>query len=308
MSFRPRSRNAPQLPQHKHGPLGALNTRYGWPILKEAGSAWLDHEGARLGASLSLYTLLSLAPLVILTITITSLVFGRPVAQHAVVNEFRRLVGDDGARAVQSVITYGKAPGSREFAPAIGVLVLLFGASSVFGELQSALNKIWEVPTQASSGLSGLVRSRLFSFAMVLAIGFVSLVSLLLSAALTAFESFFSSALPAPAWLLTFLSSLVSFIGIAGLIALILKYVPDIHIRWRDVSEGAFATALLFTIGKALIGLYLGKVAVGSAYGAAGSLVVVIVWVYYSAMIFYFGAEFTRARARAARRASRVGG
>lgn len=254
----------------------------------------------RLAASLSLYTLLSLAPLVILTIAMTSFVFSRPVAQHAVVSEFRSIVGDEGAHAIQTVVSYGKAPGSTGLAAVIGVLVLLFGASSVFGELQSALNKIWEVAPTARSELWALVRSRLFSFAMVLAIGFLSLVSLTLSAALTALEAYFTQVLPAPVWLLSCLSSLVSFAGIAGLIALVLKYVPDIHIHWRDVWEGAIATAALFTVGKALIGLYLGKAAVGSAYGAAGSLVVVIVWVYYSAMIFYFGAEFTRTRARAA--------
>ncbi len=290
------------LPAHKRGALGAFNTRYGWPILKDSVTSWLRHEGMRLAASLSLYILLSLVPLLILTTAMMSSVFSRPVAQQAVVTEFRSLVGDEGAHAIQTVITHAKTPNTRGLAPAIGIFVLLFAASSVFGELQSALNKIWEVPSKARNGLLAIVRSRLLSFGMVLAIGFLSLASLLASAALAVLGSYFTHALTAPAWLLSTLSSLVSLLGTTVLIALVLRYVPDIHIRWRDVWEGALASAALFTVGKSLIGLHLGNAAVGSAYGAAGSVVVVIVWVYYSAMIFYFGAEFTRARARAARR------
>ena len=262
----------------------------------------MRHEGMRLAASLSLYILLSLVPLLILTMAMMSSVFSRPVAQQAVVTEFRSLVGDEGAHAIQTVITQAKTPSTRGLAPAIGISVLLFAASSVFGELQSALKKIWELPAKERNGLLALVRSRLFSFGMVLAIGFLSLASLLSSAAFAVFGAYFTHALTAPAWLLSAVSSLVSFVGTTALIALVLRYVPDVDIRWRDVWEGALATAALFTIGKSLIALHLGNAAVGSAYGAAGSVVVVIVWVYYSAMIFYLGAEFTRARARAAGR------
>lgn len=275
---------------------GALKASSGWTLLKRVTTDWIDHEGPRLAASLSLYTLLSLAPLVILTIAVTAFVFGRPAAQQAIVQEVATLMGQEGARAVQTVITYGKTPKGGGWASFIGIFILLLGASSVFGELQSALNKIWEVRANSRGGVLAWLRSRLFSFAMVLAIGFLSLVSLVLSAALTALGTYFSGALPAPAWLLNALNELISFFLIAALIAAIFKFVPDVKIRWLDVWVGAAATALLFTLGKALIGLYVGKAAVGSAYGAAGSLVVVIVWVYYSAMIFYFGAEFTRAR------------
>jgi membrane protein len=268
-----------------------------WLLLRDAGRNWLLHEGARLAASLSLYTLLSLAPLIILTIALTSFAFGRPAAQHAILSEVSHVVGDEGARAVQAVITYGKTPNGANGASIIGILILLFGASSVFGELQSALNKIWEVPPGVRHSMLGWIRSRLFSFAMVLAIGFLSLVSLIASAALTTFGTYFSGALPAPEWMLHLGNALVSFLVITALIAVILKYVPDAAIRWSDVWVGAAVTAALFTLGKAAIGLYLGTAAVGSAYGAAGSLVVVIVWVYYSAMIFYYGAEFTRAHA-----------
>ena len=284
---RPRPQPTPLKPGFRHS----------WTVLRDAGTSWLSHEGARLAASLSLYTLLSLAPLIILTIALTSFAFGRPAAQQAILSQVSHLVGDDGARAVQAVITNGKTPNGASGASIIGILILLFGASSVFGELQSALNKIWDVPPRALSGVMGWIRSRLLSFAMVLAIGFLSLVSLIASAALATFGTYFRGALPAPAWILILANVVISFLVITALIAVILKYVPDVLIRWRDVWVGAAVTAALFTLGKTAIGLYLGTAAIGSAYGAAGSLVVVIVWVYYSAMIFYFGAEFTRAHA-----------
>ena len=207
------------------------------------------------------------------------------------------MMGDEGAAAVQTVIQYGKTPQQGYVASIIGILTLLFGASSVFGELQSALNKIWNAKPSDSTGVLTLVRSRLFSFAMVLALGFLLLVSLVFSAGVTVVSSYFSHQLSAPAILIGAFSELFSVAAIAGLIAIIFKYVPDVPMSWRNVWEGAIATAILFTAGKWLLGLYLGTAAVGSAYGAAGSLVVVIVWVYYSAMIFYFGAEFTRVRA-----------
>jgi membrane protein len=280
-----------------------------WQELQETASNWLDHEGPRLAASLSLYSLLSLAPLVVLTIAIASLVFGHSAAQEALIDQVREVMGGDGARTVQTVIEHGKEPHAGSVASVIGIIILIVGASSVFGELQSALNKIWEVKSPPGAGLLTLLKSRLVSFALVLGFGFLLLVSLLFSTALAAFGRFFSAHLSMPTALLAIANGVVSFAGIYVLIALILKYVPDVRLRWRDVWPGALATAVLFTVGKALLGLYLGKTAVGSAYGAAGSMIVVILWVYYSAMIFYFGAEFTRVRARSAaerRRPARV--
>lgn len=268
-----------------------------WLTARHAFREWNAHEGPRLAASLSLYSVLSLAPLVILAIAIASLVFGHSSAQAALLAEVHALMGADGARAVESILQQGKTPTADRLASVIGILTLLFGASSVFAELQSALNKIWEVKPKANVGVYELLKSRLFSFAMVLAIGFLLLVSLVFSAALAALGKYFGELLPAPEWALSALYLIVSFIGVSILISLILKYVPDAQIRWRDVLEGGIATALLFTAGKFLLGLYLGKAAVGSAYGAAGSLIVVVLWVYYSAMIFYFGAEFTHVRA-----------
>ena len=276
--------------------LAQVPHRY-WQDLKRTANSWLGHEGPRLAASLSLYSLLSLAPLVILTIAIASLAFGQSAAQQALVVEVRDLMGSEGARTVQTVIEHGKEPHAGSLASIIGVIILIVGASSVFGELQSALNKIWDVKPPDQIGLLMLIRSRLVSFALVLGFGFLLLVSLVFSAALAAFGRLFSARLSLPAELLAVSNAVVSFGGIFVLIALILKYVPDVRLRWRDVWPGALGTAFLFTIGKVLLGLYLGKTAVGSAYGAAGSLIVVILWVYYSAMIFYFGAEFTRVRA-----------
>lgn len=265
--------------------------------LQQTLSSWLEHEGPRLAASLSLYSLLSLAPLVILTIAIASLVFGRSEAEDVLIDEVRDLMGSAGASTVRTVIEHGKEPHASRMASAVGIIILLLGASSVFGELQSALNKIWGVKAPGATGLLSLIKSRLVSFALVLSVGFLLLVSLLFSAALAAFGRFFTAHLSLPAGLLAVTNAIVSFAGLFVLIALILRYVPDVTLRWRDVWEGALATAILFTVGKALLGLYLGKTAVASAYGAAGSLIVVILWVYYSAMIFYFGAEFTRVRA-----------
>jgi len=284
-----------------HATLGAADLaqmpHHYWQDLKRTTSSWLEHEGPRLAASLSLYSLLSLAPLVILTIATASLLFGRPAAQEALIDEVREVMGGDGARTVQTVIEHGKEPHAGSVASVIGIIILIVGASSVFGELQSALNKIWDVKPAHGAGVLALLRSRLVSFALVLGCGFLLLVSLVFSTGLAAFGRFFSAHLSLPTGLLAATNALVSFAGIFVLIALILKYVPDVTLRWRDVWPGALATALLFTVGKALLGLYLGKTAVGSAYGAAGSIIVVILWVYYSAMIFYFGAEFTRIRA-----------
>ena len=270
--------------------------------LKQTMDSWLDHEGPRLAASLSFYSLLSLAPLVILTIAIASVAFGRSEAQAVLVDQVRNLMGGAGASAVQMVLEHGKEPHASGVASLIGIIILLLGASSVFGELQSALNKIWAVRLPKDTSLLSLIESRLVSFALVLGFGFLLLVSLVFSAALAAGGRFFSAHLSLPTGLLAATNGVVSFAGIFVLIALILRYVPDVRLRWQDVWQGALATALLFTIGKALLGIYLVKTAVASAYGAAGSLIVVILWVYYSAMIFYFGAEFTRVCAEARRR------
>jgi len=272
-----------------------------WFTLKQAFWAWNDHDVPRLGAALSFYMMLSLAPLVILVIAIASVAFGHSAAQDEIIRQIQGIMGEEGAKAVEAVIRHSQKPGGA-LASVIGAITLLVGASGAFGELQSALNRIWDVQAKGGSGLAGLIKARLFSFGMVLGVGFLLIVSLVVSAGLAALGKFFDDILPMPEPVMHTVDFLVSFAGISALFALIFKYVPEAKIAWRDVWEGAVATALLFTIGKSLIGLYLGKAAVGSAYGAAGSLIVVIVWIYYSAMIFFFGAEVARVRATDRRR------
>jgi membrane protein len=272
-----------------------MNLRPVWSTLRQTFSAWSGHEAPRLGAALAFYTILSLAPLMILIIAVVALVFGHSAAQDQIVSQVQGMMGPDGAKAIRGMIEHAQKPASGIFASIVGLITLLFGASGVFGELRSALNKIWEVKPETSSGILAMIRERFFSFGMVLAVGFLLLVSLIISAALAAIGKFFGGLLPMPEFVLSGINFVVSLLAIAVLFALIFKYVPETKIAWKDVWVGALATALLFTIGKFLIGFYLGKAGVGSAYGAAGSLIVVIIWVYYSSLIFFFGAEFTRA-------------
>ena len=268
-----------------------------FPILKTTFNNWNRHDAPRLGASLAFYTILSLSPLIILAIAVAGVVFSHTSAQTQIVAEVRSTIGPEGAQAVQTLLANVKQPAAGILGSLLGLASLLFGASGVFGELRSALNLIWDVSPDQSAGVMGIVRDRVFSFSMVLSIGFLLMVSLILSTALAAMGKFFSDFLPLPASVLLVFSFLVSFFGIAALFALIFRFVPAAPVTFRNVWPGAVATAFFFTIGKILIALYLGKSSVGSPYGAAGSVIVVIVWVYYSAQIFFFGAEFTHAYA-----------
>jgi len=247
-----------------------------------------------LGASVAFYTLLSFAPLLVLTVAVIALVFDPQKAQHSLIDQSRGMIGDRGADAVKSLLTHAQKPSSGVLASVIAFVTLLFGASGVFTELRDALNIIWDAEPKNASGLKGMVKERLFSFGMVLSVGFLLLVSLIISAGLAVLGKFFSGLIPLPAFVFEIINFAISFAVITLLFALLFKFVPARAISWRDVWVGAIGTAILFTVGKMLLGLYLGKASVGSAYGAAGSLVAVIVWVYYSAQIFFFGAEFTR--------------
>lgn len=262
-------------------------------LLKQTYNSWDKDEAPRMGAALAFYTILSISPLVIFVVALVSLVVSKSSAQSHLVGQVQAMMGPQGGQAIQSLLQNAQKPSTGWVASVIGFLTLLFGASGVFGELRSALNKIWKAKPDASSGVWGMLRERFFSFGMVLSIGFLLMVSLVLSAGLAAAGKFLGGVLPMPAWVLSAINFLVSFVSIAVLFALIFKFVPETKVRWRDVRLGAVITALLFTIGKLLIGLYIGKASVGSAYGAAGSLIVVTIWVYYSAQIFFFGAEFT---------------
>jgi membrane protein len=272
-----------------------------WSLLRQTVAEWSDHEAPRLGAALAFYSILSLAPLVILMMGLMAIVLGHSAAQNQILGQVEGLIGHDGAKAVQGMIEHGQKPSTDALASIIGIFTLLFGASGVFGELRGALNKMWDVKPKAGSGIWITIRERVFSFGMVLAIGFLLLVSLGLSALLAALGKFLGGMLPMPKLVLHGIDLVVSLAGVAFLFALIFKYLPESEIAWHEVWVGAVATAILFTVGKFLIGLYLGKAAVGSAYGEAGSLIVVIVWVYYSSMIFLFGAEFTHVLAQRSR-------
>ena len=242
---------------------------------------------------MAFYSLLSIAPLLLLETAVIALVFDQNKAQGALVDEARQLIGDRGAETVQSLLKNAQKPSSGIFASVIAFLTLLFGASGVFGELQSALNLMWDAKPKQAGGFFGVIKQRLFSFGMVLSVGFLLLTSLLLSAALAFIGHAFGQLMPMPPAVLQIINFLLSFAVIAVLFALMFKYVPAVKISWHDAAVGAIGTALLFALGKWLLGLYLGKASVGSTYGAAGSLVAVIIWIYYSAQIFFFGAEFT---------------
>ena len=285
-----------------------MNYKNIWSILRETIAAWSAHEAPQLGAALAFYSILSLAPLLILVLAMVGLAFGQSGAQSQIIGQIESMIGKDGGDAVRAIIEHAHRPAAGAVASVIGIITLLFGASGVFGELHGALNNMWDVKPRSGGAIWEKIREKIFSFGMVLAGGFLLLVSLVLSAALSALGTFFSTLLPLPEFVLSGINFIVSLSGVAVLFALIFKYVPETEIDWNEVWPGAVATAFAFTVGKQLIGLYLGEAAVGSAYGAAGSLVVVVVWVYYSAMIFLFGAELTHVIARGGRvRAATLG-
>jgi membrane protein len=243
---------------------------------------------------LAYYTVFSIVPLLIVIIALIGLFFGEDAAQSAIMGQISSLVGEQSAAAIKDMIQRAEQPSTGLVATVVAVVTLLFGASGVFGQLQDALNTVWGVEPKVGRGVWGFIKDRFLSFVAVVGTGFLLLVSLVLSSALAALGKWFSGVLPLPEVVLQALNFMVSFVVITGLFALIFKVLPDARVAWRDVWVGAALTAALFTIGKFAIGLYLGKSNVASAYGAAGSLVIVLVWVYYSAQILLYGAEFTQ--------------
>ena len=271
-----------------------MNPQAIFALLKQTVSEWLEDRASRLGAGLAYYTAVSLAPLLIILIAIAGFVLGRQAVEGQVVAQIQGLVGKTGAEAIQAMIASASQPKAGIIATVVSIATLLFGASGVFGALQDALNTIWEVTPKPGRGMMGMLRNRFVSFTMLLGVGFLLLVALVLSAGLAALGKFLGGLLPIPEAVLQAMNFVISFGVITLLFALIYKILPDAEIRWSDVWTGAAVTALLFTIGKFVLGLYLGKSSAGSAYGAAGSLIVVLLWVYYSAQILFFGAEFTQ--------------
>jgi membrane protein len=268
-------------------------------LLQETALAWYTDRGTRLGAALAFYTLFSLAPLLIIVIAVAALAFGRELAQTQLVQQIEAFVGAEGARVIQSTIENASRPSSGAVATLVGLAMLLFGATVVFSELQDALNTIWKVPSTPRRGMMlRLIWHRFLSFVMVLAIGFLLLLSIIANSALAAVMQLFGDVLPRQVdWLRT-ANFAFSFGVVTLLFAMIYKVLPDLDIAWSGVLIGAVVTAVLFMLGKFLIELYLGYSSVASVYGAAGSLVILLMWIYYSAQILYVGAEFTKVYAQ----------
>ena len=271
-----------------------INLTQCWDLLKKVTRAWLDDYVPSMGAALAYYTLFSLAPLLLIVISVAGLVFGQEAARGEIASQLHTLMGEPGASAVQALLASMDKPAEGTAATLLGVLLLLVGATTVFGELQDALDRIWRVPAQnQSNGWIALLRTRVLSFGMILAIGFLLMVSLVLSAALTTMANRWSPFFGDWLVIASAVNGVVGFFLVATLFALIYKVMPRVHVPWSDVWIGAVFTSLLFALGKSLISLYIGRSGIVSGFGAAGSLVVVLLWVYYSAQIFLIGAEFT---------------
>ena len=265
-----------------------------WSLVKQSLSAWLEDRAASMGAALAYYTAFSIAPLLIIAIAVAGIAFGRDAAQAAVVGQLSGLLGEGAGNAIAEMLKSTANLGSSILAIVIGVGALILTATTAFVELQDDLDRIWKAKPRAGSGLLNLIRSRLLSLGMVLAIGFLLTVSLVLSAAVAALGN---SLLGEAEFLLQAITFLGSFAVITVLFAMIYKVLPNVEVAWEDVWIGAAITALLFDIGKLLIGLYIGKSSVASSFGAAGPFVVLMLWIYYSTQIFLLGAEFTNAYA-----------
>jgi membrane protein len=264
-----------------------------WQLIYESVNEWINDRASRKGAALAFYTVFSLAPILILSIAIAGLFFGEEAARGEIFDQVKGLLGDDAAAAVQAMIQNASKPGAGLIATLIGFVTLFIGATTALAELKDGLDQIWDAPPEKTQGFFYFLRKRLLSVGLILSLGFLLLVSLVLSALVTALAHSWGPR-DATGVVLQAVNFLFSFALVTLLFAMIYKILPAVRIAWRDVVIGALITALLFSIGKWLIGLYLGNSAVASSYGAAGSVILVLVWVYYSAQIFLLGAEFTK--------------
>ena len=271
-----------------------IDTRSCWTLAKQVANSWVDDYAPSMGAALAYYTMFSLAPLLLIVISVAGLVFGQDAASGEIAGQLRSLMGDQGASAVQGLLTSVHKPAEGAAATAAGVVLLFVGATSVFGELQNSLDRIWRVPAQRrTSGWIALVRAQLLSFGMVLVIGFLLIVSLAASAALATAGRWLDPIFGSWYAVAEITNAVGGFLLVGTMFALIYKVMPCAHVQSKDVWVGAVFTALLFTLGKSMIGWYVGRSGIVSGFGAAGSLVVILLWVYYSAQIFLIGAEFT---------------
>ena len=280
------------LPDHR-----AIRKLPGYKQAGEIGrvafNAWIDDHAQSMGAALAYYTLFSIAPLVLIVISVAGIWFGADAARGEIFGQISGLVGPAGASAIQNLLQSVNKPVGGITATTFGLALMLIGATTVFAELQDSLDRIWQVPMRGASGLWNLLRARLLSFGLILGLGFLMVVSLLLSAGLAAVQSWWTPHVLGWEHVVSVVHEAVAFALVTLMFALIYKLMPRSRIEWRDVVVGAFATATLFTWGKWLIGLYIGTSGISSGFGAAGSLVAVLIWVYYSAQIFLFGAECT---------------
>jgi membrane protein len=264
-----------------------------WRLLEETVSSFIEDEALTRGAAMAFYAVTSLGPILLIVVAIAGLFFGRDAAQNALTGEFQALMGHESAEMMQTVIANASKKSSGIVATVVGLVTLLVTASGVFGEMQSALNTIWKAKPSGTT-ISRLIWARAASLGLVATLGFLLILSLIISAALTALGDYLSAVLPFGKYILSALNFLISFGLIAFLFAAIYKVLPDKQLLWSDVRTGAMATSFLFTIGKSLIGWYLGSSAVASSYGAAGALIIVLLWTFYSSQIFLLGAEFTK--------------
>src|SRR5262245_46176755 len=262
-------------------------------LLKETMSAWIEHKAPRLGAALAFYTVFALAPMFVIVLAIAGLWFGPGGGRDQLFDQLYGLIGKEGGEAIQAIVAAANKPKTGVWATLVAVVTLFVGATGVFVQLQDALNTVWNVRREPGRGLRHFIRDRLLSFAMIVAFGFLLLVSLVVNAMLAALGKFMSGLIPAQEILWQTINFVISLGVITLLFAMIFKVLPDVRLAWHDVWFGAVLTALLFNLGKLVFGLYLGKSSVASAYGAAGSLVIILLWVYYSSQIVFWGAEFT---------------
>jgi membrane protein len=271
-----------------------MNLKTLFQLSKAAFASWQSDYAPSMGAALSYYTVFSIAPLLVIVIAVAGLVFGHEAAHAGIMEQAGGLLGENGAKAIEGMLASAQKPKQGTLASLLGILAMIVGATTVFAELESSLNRIWKVETEKISGLWHFIRTRLLSIGMVLAIGFLLMVSLVVSTAIAVWGKYWAGWFEGMEVLLHIVNFLVSIAVITVLFALIYRFLPRIAISWGDVWIGALVTSLLFSFGKFLIGLYIGKSGVESSYGAAGALVVILVWVYYSSQIFLLGAEFTK--------------
>lgn len=267
-----------------------------WLLLRDAAAGWLRHQASRTGAALAFYTVFSLAPVLTLSIAIAGFFFGEAAARGEIVNQIGDLIGADGAHAIQTVLQNANRPGTGLIPTTVSIVTLFLGANTALAELKAGLDQTWDVPAERRQGFWYLLRTRLLSVGLILALGFLMLVSLVISAALAALARFWGGERLLDI-ALSWVNFLLAFVLVAALFATIYKVLPSVRVAWRDAVIGSFVTALLFTAGKFAIGAYISHSGVASTYGAASSVILLLLWVYYSTQIMLYGAEFTRAYA-----------